>query len=332
MSQRQPFDLPPRTETEHGDERRVGVEYEFTGLGIEKIAKIVKAAVGGSIEPESPYEYEIQDTPLGDFKIELDYAYLKKLGREPHEGHGGMVALEKLSEDVLAAVAKQVVPYEIVCPPVPVSRLHELEPITEGLREAGAQGTGESAIYAFGLHLNPELPGTDATTIRDYLRAYVVLYDWLLEVSEVDISRRVFPYIQHYGRDYLKQLTRADYGPDQAGLINDYLSHNASRNRAMDMLPLFAHLDRARVDEAIDDGLVNARPTLHYRLPNCEIERDDWSVRIPWTHWLAVERLASDPQRLAAATREYAEHLHSPVTGLIRGWTSRARAWAEGSA
>ena len=35
----------------------------------------------------------------------------------------------------------------------------------------------------------------------------------------------------------------AGYGPDLGALIDDYLAANPTRNRALDLLPLFAELD-----------------------------------------------------------------------------------------
>lgn len=319
--------LPPQRLNHEGKERCVGVEFEFTGLSMEQISRVVRDSVGGQIDPLSPYEYKIVDTPYGDFKVELDYAYLKKLGRREHRGDDVMAGLEKFSEDMLAAFAKQVVPFEIVCPPIAISRLQALQDLVKALHDAGARGTEDSPIYAFGMHLNQELPALDARTIRDYLRSYIVLFDWLKEISDVDISRRVFPYIQPYTKDYNRLVCAPGYAPDMTGLIDDYLEHNPTRNKALDMLPLFSHIDEARVSAVIEDGLVNARPTLHYRLPNCEIQREDWNIGEAWRHWLRVEHLVDQPKRLDQACVAYSEHLNSPLRGLVTSWTDKVQPW-----
>lgn len=319
--------MPPHTQNHAGGERRMGVEFEFSGLGMEQIARVLRATLGGEIDPLSAYEYKIRDTPVGDFKVELDYAYLKSLGRREDRGHDLQADLERLSEDMLAAVAKRVVPFEIVCPPIALSQLGVLEDLVAALREAGARGTAESPIYAFGMHFNPELPALDTTTVRDYLRAYMVLFDWLRQVSNVDISRRVFPYIQAYPKDYHRLVCAADYAPSMDKLIDDYLEHNPTRNRALDMLPLFSFLDERRVTAVVHDQLVNPRPTLHYRLPNCEIEREDWRIEIAWRHWLRVEHLAAQPQRLQQACAEYSAHLSKPLGNLINHWIDKVHPW-----
>ncbi len=50
----------------------MGVEFEFTGLSMEQIARLLRDNLGGQIYPLSPYEYKVLDTPYGDFKVELD--------------------------------------------------------------------------------------------------------------------------------------------------------------------------------------------------------------------------------------------------------------------
>lgn len=317
-----PLCLPKRRLRSDGEPRRIGVELEFTGLAIERISETLRQSLGGEIRPSSAYEYRLVNTPLGDFGIELDYAFLKKRGRR--EGDAGWFdEIEQVSEDVLGALAKRVVPFEIVCPPIAMHRIHELHPMIAALRAAGARGTSQSAIYAFGLHLNPELPDLETTTLLNYIRAFAVAFDWLRRVSAIDISRRVFPYIQPFTKAYMRQVCDPDYAPTRTQLIDDYLAENASRNRALDMLPVFAHIDAARVHAAVSDGLVNARPTLHYRLPNCEIEQPDWDLHPAWNHWLVVEELAADEPRLLEICAAYCATLDKPFGDWLGRWADR---------
>jgi len=314
-----PLRLPERHLTHDGEPRRVGVELEFTGLTIERIGETLRQSLGGEIRPSSAYEYRLVNTPLGDFGIELDYAFLKKRGRRDGET-GWFDEIEQVSEDMLGALAKRVVPFEIVCPPIAMPRVHELHPVIAALREGGARGTSQSAIYAFGLHLNPELPDLETTTLVNYIRAFAVAFDWLRRVSAIDISRRVFPYIQPFTKAYVRQVCDPDYAPTRTQMIDDYLAENASRNRALDMLPVFAHLDAARVRAGVSDGRVNARPTLHYRLPNCEIEQPGWDLHPAWNHWLVVEELAADEPRLLAICAAYCATLDKPFGDWLGRW------------
>ena len=62
----------------------------------------------------------------------------------------------------------------------------------------------------------------------------------------------------------------------------------------------------------IDDTRVNARPTFHYRLPNCEIERGDWHLSDSWNLWCVVEALANDAgqlDELSHQCRRFESHL-----------------------
>ena len=78
------------------------------------------------------------------------------------------------------------------------------------------------------------------------------------------------------------------------------------------MLPLFKHIAADRVTEAVPDTRIQSRPTFHYRLPNCEIERGDWTLSESWNIWCVIEELASDSdllEELAHQYRRYDSHL-----------------------
>lgn len=311
--------MPPRTETRAGEPRRLGVELEFSGIPLDRVVDLMQKHLGGEIETVSPYELFLRNSSLGDFAVELDFAWLKRRGRQraledvPDE-------LGQLGESVLKLAAEQVVPFEIVSPPIDMADIWRLGDLFQVLRQAGAEGTSVAPHYAYGLHLNPEMPDLDTATILAYLRAFVCLFDWLRERSKVNISRRITPYIDPFEKPYVRLLLQEDYAPKQAQLIDDYLRHNSTRNRALDMLPLFAHLDEKRVRRAVADDRVKSRPTLHYRLPNCEIDDPNWSLAQPWRGWLQVEALACDPQRLQPITQQYREHLSGLAGGLFGDW------------
>ncbi len=319
--------LPPWSRTAEGRVRRCGVEFEFSGLDIQTIATLTQAELGGTIEHLSAYECRVKETPLGTFVIELDFAYLKKLGRQSGAREDSAFDLDRLPEELLAMLARQVVPFEVVTPPLPLDRLSALEPLIGRLRDAGALGTRHAVLYAFGLHMNPELPRLDAATILAYLRAFLCLYDWLLRTGDVDWSRRLTPYIRPFPREYVRRIIDEGYAPEREQLMEDYLDANPERNRALDMLPLFDHLDHARVRRAVADPRVKPRPALHYRLPNCDIDQSGWGVLGAWRHWLQVEHLASDGERLARVCREFADFLDRPVGSLLGDWARACEQW-----
>lgn len=318
--------MPPITQTDNKDERRLGVEIEFSGLDIAQVAELVQAEFGGDIDKVSDYESFVRDSALGDFGVELDFAYLKKVGREK-DPDLDVDNLENLTEGLLALLAKKLVPCEIVSPPLAMSEVWRMESLIANLRQEGAKGTKHAIAYAFGLQFNPEMPDLKADTILAYMRAFLTMFDWLKARSKVDLARRVTPYIDSFGKDYIDLVLAEDYAPDVDQLIDDYLQYNPTRNRALDMLPLFAHLDADRVRSAVDDDRIKARPTLHYRLPNCQIDEPEWGLVQPWRDWLQIDALACDRARLYAACKSFRNYLHNPTGALFTDWASTSTQW-----
>jgi hypothetical protein len=110
--------------------------------------------------------------------------------------------------------------------------------------------------------------------------------------------------------------------------MDGYLKHNASRNRALDLLPLLTHIDAQRVRRAVSDPKIKARPTFHYRLPNCQIDKPDWNLAQSWNTWWVVEELANMPQELERLKTRFLA-MNRPLIGVSRGdWTHLIRTWA----
>jgi hypothetical protein len=309
--------------------RRVGVEIEFSGLTLEQSADILCDLFGSSLTQPGRYEIEVHGDPAGPWQVELDFAFLKALGRRRLDDDlAGRV--QEAAEDTLRAIAERIVPVEVVGPPLPMDRLGDVNRLIDALRAAGARGTGDDPIYAFGMQLNPELPDTDVDTVRAYLQAFLCLEDWLRQRSRVDLTRRLTFFADPFPKDYAKRVCDPDYAPNRDALIADYLDANPTRNRSLDLLPLFLYLDEARVRARTDDELVKARPTLHYRLPNSEIDRPDWSLNEPWDDWLVLERLVAEPRRLTDLCRRYRDFLDSPLQRLTDNWAERTQRWLDG--
>ena len=324
----QRFKQPLQLVKKDGAPRHVGVEIEMSGLDLDTIVRDVLACFGGHIDKISEYEYSVKQTGLGDFKVELDFEYVQKLARERISQNPTVLEqLEAIATDALVALAMNVVPCELVSPPIAFDQLPDLQRVVDRLRTSGAQGTRQSMIFAFGVHLNPEPPDLTATTMLNYLRAFICLCDWLVDKAEVTLSRKFSPYIKPFPNDYIEKILPVDYLPDLPQLIDDYLYFNPTRNRMLDMLPLFAHLNEAQVVNVIGKQKLRKRPTFHYRLPNSEIDRADWGLWCCWNDWLQVESLANDPQRLLEVCAAYLYNHNSFSIEMIVPWKYRVEAW-----
>ena len=325
--------MPPITRRADGGLRQVGVEIELSGLDLDQTAALVAEAVSGSVRSISRYERsvagDVAGAMAGDWQVELDFTLLKTLGRRERDGGELVDAAEELAEDVLRMIAERIVPVEVVSPPLPLDRLDVVNGLIGRLRDAGARGTGGELAYAFGLQLNPELPDTDADTIRKYLQAFLCAEEWLRERARVDLTRRLTLFAEPFPKGYVRKVVAAGYAPNLDALIDDYLRDNPTRNRALDLLPLFLHLDPERVRAKVDDARVKPRPTLHYRLPNSEIDVPGWDLGTAWVDWLVVERLAADPLLLDALCQDYAAFLAQPIERLVGDWAAETAQWLD---
>ncbi|ASP38441.1 hypothetical protein CHH28_07035 [Bacterioplanes sanyensis] len=321
--------LPPVTLTADQQPRRIGVEVEFAGLPVETILAVLQDCYGGDVIKHNQFEYELVNSQLGTFLLELDAQQLKQLAQSYESGRADNpdTLLEDMSMELLSLAAEQFVPWEIVTSPITLEDLHRLDEMTRKLRQRGAKGTRESLRFAFGVHLNMELPALDAETILAYMRAYFCLYDWIVWKEDIDLVRRVTPYINHFPQAYIEKVIHLSYRPTLEQLIDDYLLANPTRNRSLDMLPLFMHLDAERVRRTITDKRVTARPTLHYRLPNCDIDNPNWSIDNIWREWLQVEWLASDAQQLDKLCRIFRLELQRLTRFMDNDWAEQCQHW-----
>lgn len=183
----------------------MGFELEFTGLSLGQASEPVRQALGGNIVKKHTARQVINVDGLGEFQVELDWAYLKKeAAQAPDADH----------LTLLRDAASLVVPVEVVCAPIPITAMNRLYPMVNKLREAGARGTDDSLIAAFGVHINASLP-------------------------------------------------------------------------------------------ALDDDRIKARPTFHYRLPNCSINEADWNLSQSWNLWCLVEALACQTELLTKLGKDF---------------------------
>ncbi len=317
--------FPPNLQNHKDQQRSVGIELEFASLSLDKICQCVVATLGGQVKLNTQFEAEIENTELGKFKVELDAQYLKDFAEYiSNESQDSLIPTDFLQSEFITKAAEQLVPWEVVSPPIKISELEKFSGLVKALRESGALGTRHAARYAFGLHLNPELPSLSAREILAYLRAYICLYEWIAHHERIDFARKVTPYINHFDKKYIELVLANSYSPTLEELIDDYLKFNLTRNRSLDLLPLFCYLDEDRVRNKIDDPRIKPRPTLHYRLPNCDIDNTNWNIHSCWQPWLAVERLAAKPGVLNVLCEEYLEDLQRLTRTFDNRWIATA--------
>ncbi|WP_417449797.1 amidoligase family protein [Kordiimonas sp.] len=304
------------TRTERGRARKVGFEIEYAGVPLWRAARIVQKLFGGDIEELSKAEWYVADTTLGHFRLEIDAEPVKKIlaGMEykaktkPDGFDRLMKKTADAAGDVVTSISEKIAPLEIIAPPILIDEIAELDRLREALFFENAQDTQSSLHHAFGLHINPEAVSLEAKSVVKHIQSFALLYPLLKELHAVDIARRMTPFIEPYSDDYLQHLLADDYEPTMNQLIRDYHRFNPSRNKALDMLPMFAELDSKLVQELYgEDEKINARPTYHYRLPNCEVSNGSWSLMTEWDRWLLVESLALDEDHLKDMKREYRE-------------------------
>lgn len=293
------FALPPILRNEQGQMRTVGVEIEFVGPSAIKAVQALQRALGGEVVEEDPHAFTLRNSTLGDMTVELDSRILHP-GKT--SGQGGV--LPKIAA-LFGFAASYLVPCELVTSPTPIDRLQDLDRVLTILREIGAKGTQDAPFYAFGLHFNPEIPRQDAATAAAFLKSFVLLNPWLRREVAPDRTRNLLGFADPFPTDYVRKIVSPDYCPDMAGFIDDYLEANPTRNRDLDLLPLLHHLDEARVRAVLPNEKINGRPTFHYRLPDARVSDPGWSIAPDWNRWVAVERLASDREKLAAVGSAY---------------------------
>jgi len=291
-----------------GEARRVGVEIELGGLDEARVAQIVAQRLGGRAEPEDSHIWAVRDSVIGDVAVYLDI-FLRK-------------AQKSRLRDLALDLGREVVPVEIVTAPLDMDGMARLDDLRDALREAGALGSGAGLVFGFGVHFNIEVAsGRDADTVRPLL-AYALIEDWLRAAYPIDESRRLLPFTDPYPTDFVRALIEAGPGAARDRVTGLYLELTPSRNRGLDMLPLLAHFDAGRIRAAISDK-TSARPTFHFRLPDCRIDEADWTLATEWWRWVAVERVARDDALLRRLSDAWLDD-HGLVTLSRQHWAERA--------
>jgi hypothetical protein len=324
------FQLPPRILNSQGEKRRVGFELEFGGLDLLEAAKILERMFDGEIERDSEFVMRVA-TDMGEFELKADSTFLKEKRYKKYLSLLGISSLDPLAENAESMIAKlagSLIPFEIVTPPFDIDRLAPVEMIRSELYRHSAKGTRSGLFTAFGMQFNPELPDFESETILNYLRSFFLLYDWLFEESDIPVIRRVTPFINEFPEDYIRLILEPSYNPGLRRLMTDYLEYNPTRNRPLDLLPLFAYLDEALVFSfSVEKQLVKPRPTFHYRLPNSEVDDPHWEIAAEWNKWVEIERLAFDDARLSRMTEDFFKIRQGSMLFAHSKWARKTRRW-----
>lgn len=327
------FKQPPVSLNPEGKERRVGFELEFTGVEMDEAAGILQSLYGGSVNKLSTYEFEVKNSRFGTFKLELDAQILRDKKYELLLRNMGVNISEikniESIEDSMKNIASSVVPFEIVTPPIPLSSMGEMNRLVDELRKRKVKGTGSSFVYAFGLHLNPEVPDLSSGSILAHLKAYVLLDPWIRRDSRINLSRRLTPYINEYEEKYILHILDPGYAPSIETLIVDYFRFGNSRNRPLDLLPLFMHINNELTSSLIEETITSSRPTYHYRLPNCSLEDENWTLAQEWNRWVLVEIMASDEKMLDRYARAWLRLKRETLVGFENKWIELTDRWVD---
>jgi hypothetical protein len=294
------FALPPLLHNEQGQVRTVGIEIEFVGPSAERTVQALQEAFGGRLIEEDPHAFALKESAIGDLNVELDSRILHP-GKQAGTQRGVLPKIAAL----FGFAARYLVPCELVTAPIPIDQLQELNRILTVLRGVGAKGTQDAPLYAFGLHFNPEIPRQDAATVTAFMKSFALINPWLRREASPDTTRNLLGFADPFPTEYVRRIADPDYWPDIPAFINDYLSHNATRNRDLDLLPLLHHFDAKRVRAILPNEKINGRPTFHYRLPDARVSDPGWSIAPDWNRWVCVERLASDRAKLNAVGSAY---------------------------
>lgn len=330
------FRHPPIFYNEQGELRTVGFELEYTNVSIEASARLIQDLYGGTIKIENRFKQEVTGTELGDFTVEFDLTLLtekrykkvfEKLNLRLEDVRIGNGTLEDEVEETLSNLIGKVFPNEIACPPIPCTQLEQIEKLRKALFQLHAKGTQSFPTNAFGTHINVEAPNLETDTLLAYLRAFLLLYPWLLEEGRTDLARKISPFIDSYPEAYAQLVLPPAYKPNLKEFIRDYHTHNPDRNRPLDLYPILAFVQEEMVAKYSKLGKVKARNAFHYRLPNSSIAQPDWTLAQEWNNWVCIEELANDREKLAHLGEEYLSLKVHTLIGFDSKWVKRTKQW-----
>lgn len=296
----------PIPETTGGQTRLCGVEIEFTGLSETKVADILQAEFDGKIVETGPRELDVKDSALGDLHVELDTVWRKS-----------DTAVIEVGLDLV----RDLVPVEIVTPPLSCAQIGQLNDSVSVLREAGAIGSRGGVLLGFGVHLNPAVVALDHPHTLRTIRAFGLIEDGLRKAADIDNTRRLMPFVDRWPAKLVDDLARGT--PDNmVEMMKLYARHTRSRNHGLDLLPLFMEADPELHKRLFPKDKTSARPAFHFRLPDSRIDEPGWSLKQSWDMWRQVEEIAANEEFLDDLAEAWLAH-RGETFSTRGGWAER---------
>ncbi|MEX0312378.1 MAG: amidoligase family protein, partial [Tateyamaria sp.] len=246
----------PIATTESGERRRIGVEVEFAGLGEKDAAQVFVDTTDGSLRQEGT-SWVCETEAFGACTFYLDTRF-----RDDLDQRGGEAALQ---------TARLVVPVELVSDPFDPALLPKFDRALAQLRAAGAEGTGKSMAFGFGVHLNVEIASEAGGHIARVACSYALLEPLLREMVGLDLSRRIMPFVEPFPQALVTELA-ANPRTGLETLAHTVLAQTTSRNHGLDLLPILSWgAESVVTDRVPPETKIAPRPAYHYRLPECRI-------------------------------------------------------------
>ncbi len=288
--------------------RQIGVEIEFYGIDVLGTADLLVGLFHGDIQKINHSEAVVENSELGDIKVELDARLAHQIAEYTNKNKDNKLlqSLEQSSSELLRLAS---VPVEIVFPPINIEKLNKLDSVIPTLYQAGAKGTQDNPIFAFGVHLNVSTQETDVSYFQNMLLSFFLLQVWLAEKTRQDFSRIISGYNKLYPHKFGIGLIEQKFDA-LVNLIEFYKKYIPDRNYALDIYPLWAYLHEECLSKEKQD-LVKARPTFHYRLPDCKLGQNGWSFSQEYDWWLEVEILSKDTKKLENMADMYHQNIKS---------------------
>ncbi len=150
---------------------------------------------------------------------------------------------------------------------------------------------------------------------------------FLIKDAQIDLTRKITPFIDNFENDYIRYILRSEYKPTIESFIDDYIKFNPTRNRSLDMLPILAYIDENRVRKSLPGEKIKPRPAFHYRLSNSMIGDKNWKVSTECDRWLKIEILANNEKLINELSKEYLNYLDNFIN--LESWEKKVSSWLE---